>query len=359
MENTAVCRKENLNGLDIMKLVCAVMIVMIHVPPYTGTDTAAGAFLDLILKRYLLRIAVPFFFVCSGYLLYRKTAKGAFSMQPTWKYVKKLLRLYIIWSVLHLYPFCWNGIIGDKGGLLNGVINYLRYFLVIGSYGQLWYLPATIYGALMISLLLYLKLSPRKIMCVAGLFYLLGLLGQTWYGLIEPLSGAAPGLWSLIRLYDRVFRTTRNGFFEGFPFMALGMLFAYRGFSLSKMKSLIGFALSMALLFAELLFVEKRGFVRENNFYLCLAPAVYFLFSLMGQLDLPDSPVYGIIRQLSSIMFYIHLWCKLFALRLCEKAGFPLSLPLLLLTLAFSLIAGGIMIRLSKVKGFRWLKYLY
>lgn len=54
--------KTNYNGIDIARLICAILVMMIHVPPL-GNLGGIGVFkyLNYGIEGYATRIAVPFF----------------------------------------------------------------------------------------------------------------------------------------------------------------------------------------------------------------------------------------------------------------------------------------------------------
>lgn len=97
MEDTKY-NKQNYNAIDLTKFICSILVVAIHIKPFG--DNVDFHFLNYGIQNYLARIAVPFFFVTSGFLLYRKTSFETFSMERPLKYALKLFRLYVIWSLI-------------------------------------------------------------------------------------------------------------------------------------------------------------------------------------------------------------------------------------------------------------------
>ena len=90
-------------AVDIAKLFCAVLIVMIHVPPFGSANATPLAQTGNFFTRfYLGRIAVPFFFISAGFFLFRKTDPRNYDPAPCRRYVLRILRLYGIWTVLYL-----------------------------------------------------------------------------------------------------------------------------------------------------------------------------------------------------------------------------------------------------------------
>lgn len=57
--------KRNLQMIDVMKFISAILVITIHCNPLTGTP-------GYILTGIIARISVPFFFISSGYILYSK-----------------------------------------------------------------------------------------------------------------------------------------------------------------------------------------------------------------------------------------------------------------------------------------------
>lgn len=83
-EQRAEVNREYLTSLDLMKLICAVLVIAIHVPLLgTGSDNLVVQEVGYYIQQCFTRIAVPLFFACSGYLLYRKTTLDSFSLKPT------------------------------------------------------------------------------------------------------------------------------------------------------------------------------------------------------------------------------------------------------------------------------------
>lgn len=62
--------QKNYCGLDILKFIMALFVVMIHVKPYAKSD-----FLTAMLKP-MMDIAVPVFFVLSSVLIFSKLSRG-------------------------------------------------------------------------------------------------------------------------------------------------------------------------------------------------------------------------------------------------------------------------------------------
>lgn len=134
--------------LDLVKLFMAVLVVMIHTEPFA---IHRGQFLSELYDD-ILRLAVPFFFMTSGFLLGKKCAgadKSRVAAVLTAS-VKRKLRLYLLWSLVYL-PAAIVGYVQDGVGLVSGVVRYVVSLVAVGEHfysWPLWYLLAMIYGLL-------------------------------------------------------------------------------------------------------------------------------------------------------------------------------------------------------------------
>lgn len=353
--------KAEYNAIDIMKFVCAILIVAIHVAPFGYANTVRSNLLNSIFMDWFARIAVPLFFVASGFFLYRKTTPDNFSFEATKAYVSRLMRLYLIWSVIY-FPLKVPGILADPKGKKHGILMYLKDVVFVGSYDQLWFLPALITAVLLVSFLMYRGMKLRNIIIIASILYAVGLLAQSWFGLILPLQTSAPKLWACLKFVQSVISTTRNGLFEGFLFVAMGAHFAHNGFKLSKLKAFIGVVISYILMFVEAMGVKHYGFARARDMYIFLVPLTFFAFGLVLNIRIPsDSGIFKTLRILSALIFYSHLWINLCLDRFSDKVGIVIdkSCLIYLITVILSVGFSLIVYMLSECHRLKWMKILY
>lgn len=92
------------DSLDIAKLICSLMVVIIHTKPLQPYSDA----LNVYTAESICRIAVPFFFVASGLLLYTKLIALSPESQSNRRklcltQVAKNASLYLRWSVLYFF----------------------------------------------------------------------------------------------------------------------------------------------------------------------------------------------------------------------------------------------------------------
>lgn len=131
--------KEKYNAIDITKFIMAIIVIFIHTWSRFG-----GILMQTKLIPIVTNIAVPFFFITSGFLLKNKIKKQKESKEKVVKkYILNALRIYIIWTIIYL-PII---ILGWKlDGLTNkeGVFELAKNTIFIGenfnnSYDYLFY----------------------------------------------------------------------------------------------------------------------------------------------------------------------------------------------------------------------------
>lgn len=352
--------KKYFGAVDLCKLICAFLVAAIHVSPLESVSTAA----DHLFRAGLARIAVPFFFTASGFFLFRKTSQTDFDFSAAKRYALRLLRLYVIWTVIYFPLSLKTQILANSAGPLAGFAGWLRCFLFSGSFVHLWFLPAAAVAALLISLMLRRGASLKAILLTAAGLYAVCLLGQTYHVLLRPLE-SAPVIGRVLWLYRRVFISTQNGVFLGFPFVAVGMALAYRPVHLSRSAVGAGLALSALLFALEVVAVMRFGWAKDYSAYIFLVPLVFFLFLALCRCELPPRRAYLHMRDTGMLIFYLHILVSMAVkalLALTGAASHPIlgsSVSIYLLTLVFSVAAAHLIILLSDMPRLSWLKRLY
>ncbi|MDQ6420978.1 acyltransferase [Paenibacillus sp. LHD-117] len=256
-------------GIDAVKLAAAFLVVAIH----TGPLLTYGEYSEFLLTGILARLAVPFFFMASGYLFFRKlTGRPRKDKRALRKYGCKIAGLYAVAIIVYLPLNVYKGDFGE-GTTLGSVI---RDIVIDGMFYHLWYLPALWVG---IHLVCFLhKWLPAKGMFAVTLgLYVVGLLGDSYYGLAIRSD-------VLRQTYDWLFLWfdyTRNGLFFAPVFLALGLRAAQHPERDGHRLALPGlFLMSLAGLYLEGMALQAADLPRHDSMYVMLLPAVYVLFLL-------------------------------------------------------------------------------
>lgn len=248
----------SLGALDWFGLLAAFLVVAIHTSPLASFSQGA----DLMWTRILARVAVPFFLMRTGYFL---------PSRPLAPFCRKYLRLYGISIILYL-PV--NIYAGHFQGV--GARDIFRIWLFDGTLYHLWYLPACILGVCIVTLLLG-RLPFGAVTAVSLVLYVLGLMGDSWYGLTEKVAV----LRSLYEAMFSLFSYTRNGIFYVPVFLVMGMGLRRSQRSHKTGVLTVGFLCSLAALCAEGILVHRYDLARHDSMYLTLLPCMYFLFRIL------------------------------------------------------------------------------
>lgn len=231
-------KQKRFNGLDILKLICAFLVVFIHVP------------IPGFLSKYfvaLCRIAVPIFFVITGYFWTNDLKKQKHQIIKIVKLIILTISIYfikeIIWSLYH----------GNFTEFIKqsfGIRRFINLFLLNRAYiaYHAWYLYALLY------VLIILYFITKKIN-IQKLFFLIPVLLFSYIviqfiGCVFPIDG-----WTYVYL--------RNYLFTGLPFVLLGKYLSTKKINISRNKNLV-----LIVLFIILNIIETIIFNVINSYFI-------------------------------------------------------------------------------------------
>ncbi len=87
----AVNSVQDWNSFDILKLLCAFLVVGIHTQPFDGMGIIDFGF------SFVTRFAVPVFFLLSGFFLFKKNV----ITKKVLRYCTRILTMYAVWCVVY------------------------------------------------------------------------------------------------------------------------------------------------------------------------------------------------------------------------------------------------------------------
>lgn len=360
MTEIDISKQMTFQAIDIARFLFSLLIVAFHFPPFSGGEQLS-ALLNFFLLHYLERLAVPFFFVCSGFFLYNGINWTYRNEKKEKAYLVRIIRLYLVWTVIYL-PYSIYTFRYDDAGFVHALTIYLRDFIFTGSVFHLWYLNALAFAVFLLMISRRRRFNAKSILIIAGLLYMAGLTAQSWFGAIKPLEGAAPIIWAGLKKIGNLIVTTRNGLFEGFFYVAAGMYIAVNGPKRNKRLVAFGFALSMGGLLAEILILRKLGWIRATDIYLFQAPAAVFLFILLRDMSNQEGKDKRKLRKISGLIYYVHPLAGFLTEIVVESIDSKLSLisPLIfVLVLTLSLLFSVMVLKVSEIKQFSLLKKIY
>ena len=281
-------RGNTLGGFDRFRLPAALLVVAIH----TGPLLSVSPFANDLLTDIWGRIAVPFFFAVSGWFLVpRLRREGVAALGP---FLKKTLLLYLLSALLYLPLNLYNHTLQDSGAAL------LRDIFFNGTFYHLWYFPALALGACIVWALV--RGLGKRAWLPAVLLYLIGLLGDSWYGLTAALPPVRAAYEGMFLCFDY----TRNGLFSTPIFLLLGGWLAQRPRRGGAGRYGAGLLASLVLLTAEGLLVKHFALARFDALYLTLPLCVGFLLLWLAALELPAAPA---LRGWTAAIYVLHPWC--------------------------------------------------
>jgi len=250
-------------NFDTFRLIAAFMIVAIHTYPLTILSEN----IDYIFTRVLFRIAVPFFFMITGYFVLPVALKEKEKLKT---YTLKITKIYGISMLIFLPLNLYNHYFSNTNW-----VGILKDIFVNGTFYHLWYFPALLLGIWITYYLLKIKNKRIKI-SVFLLLYMIGLFGDSYYGLIKNISFIEP----LYHFIFYIFDYTRNGIFYAPIFLGIGYLVANKEITLEK-KHKIYLFISFLLLLLEGTLLHHYGIPRHNSMYISLIPLSILLFSFL------------------------------------------------------------------------------
>ena len=277
---------KNYTGIDYFRFIAALLIIAIHTSPL-GSFSETG---DFMLTRIIARVAVPFFFMTSGFFLISRYTCNA---EKLGAFIKKTTLIYGVAILLYIPINVYNGYFKMD----NLLPNIIKDIVFDGTLYHLWYLPASIIGAA-IAWYLVKKVHYRKAFLIASVLYIIGLFGDSYYGIVKSVS-------CLNAFYNLIFQLTdytRNGIFFAPIFFVLGGYISDNQNRLSLKRSIVGFIVCFALMFGEALTLHF-DIQKHDSMYVLLFPSVYCLFNLL--LHFRGKRRTG-LRTISLIIYTIH-----------------------------------------------------
>ena len=281
-------QNKNYAGIDYFRILAAWMVVAIHIAPFAVWNPT----LDVLLTYSLFRIAVPFFLMTTGFFVLGPYIQSGLRKTNRFSsYLKHNLWLYLTATILYL-PISWYA-----GNLPHNVKEFLKALCFDGTFYHLWYFPAAIIGCWIVVLLVRISMRAACIYSVAA--YIVGLAGDSYYGLISSVP-------FLKEFYDVLFSFssyTRNGFFFTPIFLFLGLAIATPQNRCSKFAYKWGLAIFVPILLLEGYWIDFLHLQRHNSMYLSLPLVMYFLFQMLLQVR-GQAPYY--LRKTSTLLYLVH-----------------------------------------------------
>lgn len=285
-------------SIDTLKFFCALLVVFIH----TG-----GPFSIDIINR----VAVPCFFVISGFFLYRK---DPIEMQDRLVLALKNICIITLWSTIMYAIIAFGqslyGVPSDNTVTFISAAKRVVALMFFNSpiWGfHLWYLFAYIYTLIAVWVICKLKLL------------------KPLYSIIPILLSVSVfgGLYSHLIL-DSIqipLMCTRNFLFVGIPYFLIGMLINKYDRQIFKSNTIIwiGFFMSIVLSACEYIINPRALGFGSGDLYLTTAPMTISIFLLAISIkQTKDNILSKIGRDYSLYIYIFHLFIMMILGKLCS-----------------------------------------
>lgn len=279
---------KNYPGVDFFRIPAAFLVVAIHIAPFSNWIPV----LDVLFTYTIGRIAVPFFLMTTGFFVLAPYVRSKGRKRKRFLfYLRHNLFLYLAATVFYL-PVNWYA-----GNLPHNGLSILKDLFFDGTFYHLWYFPAAILGCLLV---VWLAKISMRVACIYSIIaYLIGLAGDSYYGLVQSVP-------FLKAFYDVLFSFssyTRNGIFFAPIFLFLGMVLANPRNRCSKAACKWGLVCSIPLLLLEGYLTDLLHLQKHNSMYLFLLSTMYFLFQSLLRIR-GQAPHW--FREGSTLLYLIH-----------------------------------------------------
>jgi peptidoglycan/LPS O-acetylase OafA/YrhL len=282
----------DIKGIDFVKFLMAMAVVAIHTRPFEGVNNAAFR----QIWDALVNLAVPYFFIASGFLLYSKVNKAAERDAQRFvikQYTIRIARLYLYWTALFLPLTLWYNVTNDASALKDLLVFIRGVFLVGDNFYSwpLWYLLSMTYSLILIYWLSHKNKTLSSIVLISAGVFLVSIL-LNWV-----MDAESSNVW-IQRIGELVKVTLKGGrLFSGMLYLMIGALFATRKVQLQK-----GMVVLLVLVGAV---SQLWKLPIVSPFLYVLLPSVLFYVSLRLKMNVLRYNYF--FRKSSTVMYFTHM----------------------------------------------------
>lgn len=265
-------RSKEIKIIDCIKFIYAICIVGIHTEPFVNINNAV----NFIFSNIIFRLAVPFFVVCSGYFIGRRSDYKKDMVLPNKQYfvaqVLKLIKLYALWSFIYLGISIINWI-EIKWFSLFSFIDFGIACFTKGSYYHLWYLLSMIYALPIVYFILKI-FNIKWIKVVTVILYAIQLLCYSYHFLLPE------GLSFIKTIYDYISGPV-DGLTRMVPFLLTGIIIVREKESRSDIRAFVCCFISLIIEVYTLISLKQSSV----SYVFFTLPVAYYFFKVVLQLE--------------------------------------------------------------------------
>lgn len=294
MDNSLISKK-SYNSIDVFKFVFSFAVVAIHTNPLVNCNIEfAVRFVNSVTS-----LAVPFFFLASGFFLGNKLSFEEAAVEDDSKAIKKYIaritKMYLLWMLIYT-PLAIIHYAKEGLTFFNALFRYVVGLIITGEqYNNwvLWYLLSTIYAAIIIfAMIRCVRGGKIRNLVILALISSVIVATFTWIGSYNlELSGVLLYGQKIVR---NVFSSGR--IFNGLVYLPIGIILSKKSItmSLNYVMFILGFILSI--------------FLTDNiASTVLLIPTSIGLFGIIENLSYIRGE-FSKLRKMSTIIYLIHLY---------------------------------------------------
>ena len=281
-------------GIDLFKLVCALLVVSIHSTMFFEYKELYHYF-----HSYVTRFAVPFFFISSGFF-FSKILESKDSIKPGVKhYSIRLLRPFVIWGSFYFVVSLVEMILIDKVDIYIAIKYKLHLLLVESPGGGLWYVEALLWICFIVLISYKRYKSLTYYLIISGMLYLVQ--GLWNFEGLRFLSG-------LKNIYYTVFLSERTFIFYGvYFFVGIFIAFNLKRFIISPVKLCLLQAILYVFFIITNLKIDYIGIAVTNHIVKGFVAITWFLIAMnISNNSIPECWLKYNSRKLSTVIYFTH-----------------------------------------------------
>ena len=296
MEGTVTKKKDNYELVDLLKFIFAIFIVGIHTSIMNNFESNAQWYI----LHLFFRMAVPFFFIASGFF-YGKKCKNGKIKDNAIKQVKRLIVPFVFWLLVSL-PYVIISMHGENVRLI--IIKVIRQ-LIFYPWGALWFLSASMVAIVLSSF--FIKKNKLLLAIIISIaLYVIALLGNSYYFLLDNISI----LKKMMDFYIKIFITVRNGIFVGFPIFIIGVYLSTKESNIEKIgnKKIVFFLfIGIIVHIFEITFIRNKNYIDDHGLFFSTIYIAALLLMICIHNNIKFRRVNPILlRNLSTGIYFTH-----------------------------------------------------
>lgn len=344
-------RKKNYDLIDLLKMIAAVLVVMIHTDAFYDINSVLYSFV----YGGISRLAIPFFFTTTAFFFFQKQREDGTYCR---RFVNRMAKLYMIWFVLLLPVTVFNRFIVSKDSFFLTLLKFIRGTVFSASFSGSWYLTSCVFCAVLFSFIEKItdsSIKERVIVLLSAAFYAIPVFTSS-YGTLVDILGVRGGVSAL----ETIFCTPYLNVFVGIPFFAIGRYLVKEMDSKRAQDSdKLALVISALLFGIEIIIVNRFKLAHQINSFLMSGPLIYYLLKCVLS-NCVHIPFAKGLRMCSTITYFSQfLW--IFVVEFVEwalKVSFMQTQKFLLVLLLCVSTHLAVYV-LQRFKAFKWMRYMY